>query len=73
MTPSLLRPLLVRAGSLLLVLVAVLVLLVVSLGATGFSERMLGAIVGEELRGLRGVRRPPSLLARALPRRGWLE
>jgi peptide/nickel transport system permease protein len=51
--PSLLRPLLVRAASLGLVLVAVLVLLVVSLGATGFSERMLGAIIGEELRGLR--------------------
>ncbi len=53
MTPSLLRPLLVRAASLLLVLVTVLVLLVVSLGATGFSERMLGAVIGEELRALR--------------------
>jgi peptide/nickel transport system permease protein len=52
-TPSLLRPLLLRAASLLLVLLAVLVLLVVSLGATGFSERMLGAIIGEELRALR--------------------
>ncbi|MDE0529102.1 MAG: ABC transporter permease [Truepera sp.] len=53
MTPSLLRPLLVRAVSLIAVLLVVLVLLVVSLGATGFSERMLGAIIGEELRALR--------------------
>ncbi len=53
MTPSLLRPLLVRAASLVAVLLVVLVLLVVSLGATGFSERMLGAVIGEELRALR--------------------
>jgi peptide/nickel transport system permease protein len=69
-SPSLLRPLLVRAASLLLVLVAVLVLLVVSLGATGFSERMLGAIIGEELRGLRSslaeTMTDPEALERAL-------
>ena len=53
MTPSLLRPLVVRAVSLVAVLFVVLILLVVSLGATGFSERMLGAVIGEELRALR--------------------
>jgi peptide/nickel transport system permease protein len=35
------------------VLLAVLVLLVVSLGATGYSDRILNAVVGEEMRGLR--------------------
>ena len=50
---SLLRPLAIRGLTLLGVLVAVLVLLVVSLGATGFSDRLLRAAVGEELRGLR--------------------
>lgn len=50
---SLLRPLALRALTLTGVLFAVLVLLVLSLGATGFSERLLHAIVGEELRGLR--------------------
>jgi peptide/nickel transport system permease protein len=35
------------------VLFAVLVLLVVSLGATGYSDRILNAVVGEEMRGLR--------------------
>ena len=53
MTPSLLRPLVVRAVSLVAVLFVVLILLVVSLGAPGFSERMLGAVIGEELRALR--------------------
>jgi peptide/nickel transport system permease protein len=77
-TPSLLRPLLVRAGSLLLVLVAVLVLLVVSLGATGFSERMVGAIIGEELRALRGalaetITDPDALEVALAAHRGELE
>jgi peptide/nickel transport system permease protein len=35
------------------VLFAVLVLLVISLGATGYSDRILNAVVGEEMRGLR--------------------
>ena len=35
------------------VLLVVLVLLVVALGATGFSDRMLSAIVNEDLRGVR--------------------
>jgi peptide/nickel transport system permease protein len=50
---SLLRPILVRTISLGAVLVIVLVLLVLTLGATGYSDRILGAQVGEELRGLR--------------------
>jgi peptide/nickel transport system permease protein len=53
MTPSLLRPILVRAASLGVVLVVVLVLLVLTLGATGYSDRILSAQVGEELRALR--------------------
>lgn len=50
---SILRPILLRAFALFGVLIAVLVLLVVSLGATGFSDRLLNAIVGEEVRGMR--------------------
>jgi peptide/nickel transport system permease protein len=51
--PSLLRPILVRAASLGAVLVIVLFLLVLTLGATGFSDRILSAQVNEELRGVR--------------------
>ena len=53
MGPSLLRPILVRAASLGAVLVIVLFLLVLTLGATGYSDRILEAQVGEELRALR--------------------
>ena len=53
MGPSLLRPILVRAASLGAVLIIVLVLLVLILGATGYSDRILDAQVGEELRALR--------------------
>lgn len=35
------------------VLVAVQLLVVISLGATGYSDRMLEAVIGEELRGMR--------------------
>ena len=42
-----------RALSLLGVLIVVLVMLVVALGATGFSDRILNAIVNEEMRGIR--------------------
>lgn len=42
-----------RALSLVGVLFAVLLLVVVTLGATGFSDRMLTAIVAEEMRGTR--------------------
>ena len=51
--PSLWRPLAAPGGQPVGVLLAVLVLLVVSLGATGYSDRILGAVVGEEMRGLR--------------------
>lgn len=47
------RPIATRAASLFLVLIAVLVLLVLSLGATGYSDRILTAIVGEEMRAVR--------------------
>ena len=53
MSASLLRPILVRAASLGAVLVIVLVLLVLTLGATGYSDRILDAQVTEELRILR--------------------
>ena len=36
------------------VLVAVQILVVVTLGATGYSDRMLEAVIGEQLRGMRG-------------------
>jgi peptide/nickel transport system permease protein len=52
-SPSLLRPILVRAASLGAVLVIVLVLLVLTLGVTGYSDRILEAQVGEELRAIR--------------------
>ena len=42
-----------RALSLFGVLIVVLFMLVVALGATGFSDRILGAIVNEEMRGIR--------------------
>ena len=47
------RPLAVRALTLFGVLIAVLVLLVISLGATGFSDNLLNAQVNEELRAFR--------------------
>jgi peptide/nickel transport system permease protein len=50
---SLLRPILVRAASLGAVLVIVLFLLVTLLGATGYSDDILEAQIGEEIRVLR--------------------
>src|SRR5215210_442651 len=50
---SILRPLTIRALTLIGVLIAVLILLVISLGATGFSDNLLRAQVTEETRGLR--------------------
>ncbi len=44
---------LVRGLTLLGVLLAVLLMVVVALGATGLSDKMLGSIVNEHLRGLR--------------------
>ena len=50
---SLTRSLMTRFLTMLGVLVAVLLLLAITLGATGFSDRMLEAAVGEELRAQR--------------------
>ena len=50
---SIVRPLAIRALTLFGVLIAVLVLLVVSLGATGYSDRLLEAQINEELRSFR--------------------
>jgi len=50
---SMLRPLAFRALTLFGVLVAVLVLLVVTLGATGFTNRLLEAQVNEQVQALR--------------------
>lgn len=74
----LLRPLSIRALSLVGVLGVVLVLLVVSLGATGFSNRMLEAVVDEELREIRAglaetIRDPDQLEAALTARRTELE
>jgi peptide/nickel transport system permease protein len=75
---ALARTLALRAATLLGVLLVVLVLLVVTLGATGVSDRILAAVVGEELRGLRtGLAqtiRDPDQIERVLAeRRGELE
>ena len=75
---ALARTLGIRALSLLGVLLAVLVLLVVTLGATGFSDRMLEAVVNEEVRGLRttlaqSIRDPDELERTIAARRGELE
>ncbi|HEU5432445.1 MAG TPA: ABC transporter permease [Thermomicrobiales bacterium] len=47
------RQLLIRAATLFGVLIAVLILLVISLGATGYSDNLLRAQVSEDMRGLR--------------------
>jgi peptide/nickel transport system permease protein len=78
MTPSVIRPLAVRALSLFGVLLVVLVLLVFSLGATGYSDRILEAVVGEEMRALRvsmaqTIRDPEELEAALATRREELE
>jgi peptide/nickel transport system permease protein len=70
---ALARTLALRAATLLGVLLTVLVLLVVTLGATGYSDRILEAVVGEELRGLRSglaqTIRDPDALERTLEER----
>lgn len=75
---SILRPLAVRALTLFGVLIAVLVLLVISLGATGFSDNLLEAQVSEQLRAEREtfaqtIRDPDELEARLAQRRTELE
>lgn len=47
---SLLRPLAIRAVTMIGVFFVVLLLLVLTLGLTGFSDRILNAVVGEQLR-----------------------
>ncbi len=78
MGPSLLRPILVRAISLGAVLIIVLFLLVLTLGATGYSDRILEAQVGEELRVTRTslsqtVKDPDAIEEIIAVRRGELE
>jgi peptide/nickel transport system permease protein len=72
------RPLAIRAASLAGVLLAVLVLLVLMLGATGYSDRILGSVVNEDLRGLRTqlaqtIHDPAQLEAALATRRTELE
>jgi peptide/nickel transport system permease protein len=73
-----LRALLIRALTMLGVLIAVQFLVVISLGATGYSDRMLEAVIGEQLRGIRGslaetIRDPGRLEAALEARRTELE
>src|SRR3954466_3681801 len=72
------RTLLLRALSLLGVLLAVLVLLVVVLGATGFSDNLLRAQVSEDVRALRQslsqtIRAPTELERTVTARQAELE
>lgn len=73
-----LRPLLTRALTLLGVLLIVQILVVVSLGATGYSDRMLEAVIGEQLRAIRPalaetIRDPDQLEATLMVQRKELE
>jgi peptide/nickel transport system permease protein len=52
---SILRPLAVRALTMIGVFFVVLLLLVLTLGLTGFSDRILAAVVGEQLRAERST------------------
>ena len=75
---SLKRAILIRGLSLLSVLIIVLFLLVVVLGATGLSDRMLKALVSEELRGLKQtlaqtIKDPEELEKVVLERKARLE
>ncbi|CAA9568059.1 MAG: Oligopeptide transport system permease protein OppB [uncultured Thermomicrobiales bacterium] len=75
---TILRPLVIRAITLFGVLLAVLVLLVVSLGATGFSDNLLRAQVSEQLRGERTtyaqtIRDPAALEQTLVEREAELE
>src|SRR5215211_6623972 len=70
---AIVRPLAIRAITLFGVLIVVLVLLVVSLGATGFSDDLLNAQVNEELRSFRIAQsqtiKDPTELERAVTER----
>ena len=63
---SVARTLVVRGLTMIGVLLVVQFLVVISLGATGYSDRMLEAVIGEQLRGMRAslaetIRDPDSL------------
>ena len=47
------RALIVRVITMLAVLLVVQILVVISLGATGYSDKMLEAVIGEQIRGMR--------------------
>ncbi len=73
-----LKPLLTRTLTLLGVLVIVQFLVVISLGATGYSDRMLEAVIGEQLRAIRPalaetIRDPDQLEAALLTQREELQ
>jgi peptide/nickel transport system permease protein len=75
---SLLRPLALRALTMIGVFFIVLLLLVLTLGLTGFSDRMLSATVGEQLRAERTslaetIRDPDELERVLIQRRQELE
>lgn len=74
---SLLKTLAIRGLTLFGVLLVVLILSVVVLGATGFSDRLLNAIISQDLRGLRqslaeNIRDPEELERVIFDRRGQL-
>ena len=68
------RSLIVRALTMLAVLIIVQLLVVITLGATGYSDRMLQAIISEQLRGMRTslaeTIRDPDKLEEALKTQG---
>ncbi len=75
---EIIKPLAIRALTLFGVLIAVLLLLVVSLGATGYSDRLLEAQVNEELRSFRiasaqTIRDPAELETAVVARRTEIE
>ena len=67
---SVLRAFAVRALTMIGVLLVVQILVVISLGATGYSDRMLEAVIGEQLRAMRSslaeTIRDPERLEQAL-------
>ena len=72
------RALIVRALTMIGVLIVVQFLVVISLGATGYSDRMLEAVIGEQLRGMRSslaetIRDPDGLEKALLAHRQELE
>jgi peptide/nickel transport system permease protein len=75
---SILRPLALRTLTMLGVFFVVMLMLVLTLGLTGYSDRILNAVVGEQLRAERTALaetiRDPDELERVLAEcgcRGW--